>query len=187
MKKDRFVAFFDAIMAIIMTIVVLEFVIPGGTSWNDLETLLFQIIAYAVTFFYLASMWINIHDIWHDIEIISGGILWTNIVMLFFSSMIPFFTVYLGRNLSEIVPALLYGGDILLVTLSNIVSIELLSANNSQIKSNINTYRKLLAIDILIKLIGLILGIFVAAEFVLISVFVAMIFLAVFRVKTIKR
>ena len=72
MRKDRFTAFFDAILAIIMTLIVLEFVIPNGTEWSDLGTLWFQIIAYAISFFWLGGMWINIHYLWHDAECSDG-------------------------------------------------------------------------------------------------------------------
>ena len=94
MKKDRFVAFFDAVMAIIMTIVVLEFVIPGGAEWKDLNVFWFQLMAYALAFFWLGTMWINLHSVWHHVETVSREILFVNLFTLFFSSLVPFLTVY---------------------------------------------------------------------------------------------
>ena len=179
MSKDRFVAFFDAIMAIIMTIVVLEFVIPSGTNWSDLDTLGYQIFAYAISFFWLGGMWINIHNIWHNVDIIDRSVLWTNIAMLFFSSMIPFFVVYVGRNINEIIPEVLYGMDVLCITVLNEISVELLARHHECVKAKIKSFRLSIIIDISIKVIGIILGITVFPMAILISVIVAMIFLIV--------
>ena len=79
MTKDRFVAFFDAIMAIIMTIVVLEFVVPSGTSWADLDVFWFQLLVYALSFFWLGTMWINLHSTWNHVKIITRPILFVNL------------------------------------------------------------------------------------------------------------
>ena len=179
MSKDRFVAFFDAIMAIIMTIVVLEFVIPSGTNWSDLDVLGYQIFAYAISFFWLGGMWINIHNIWHNVDIIDRSVLWTNIAMLFFSSMIPFLVVYVGRNINEIVPEVLYGMDVLCITVLNEISVELLARHHECVKAKIKSFRLSIIIDISIKVIGIILGITVFPMAILISVIVAMIFLIV--------
>lgn len=179
MSKDRFVAFFDAIMAIIMTIVVLEFVIPSGTNWSDLDTLGYQIFAYAISFFWLGGMWINIHNIWHNVDIIDRSVLWTNIAMLFFSSMIPFLVVYVGRNINEIVPEVLYGMDVLCITVLNEISVELLARHHECVKAKIKSFRLSIIIDIAIKVIGIILGITVFPMAILISVIVAMIYLIV--------
>lgn len=179
MSKDRFVAFFDAIMAIIMTIVVLEFVIPSGTNWSDLDTLGYQIFAYAISFFWLGGMWINIHNIWHNVDIIDRSVLWTNIAMLFFSSMIPFLVVYVGRNINETVPEVLYGMDVLCITVLNEISVELLARHHECVKAKIKSFRLSIIIDIAIKVVGIIFGITVFPMAILISVIVAMIFLIV--------
>lgn len=179
MSKDRFVAFFDAIMAIIMTIVVLEFVIPSGTNWSDLDTLGYQVFAYAISFFWLGGMWINIHNIWHNVDIIDRSVLWTNIAMLFFSSMIPFLVVYVGRNINEIVPEVLYGIDVLCITVLNEISVELLARHHECVKAKIKSFRLSIIIDIAIKVVGIIFGITVFPMAILISVIVAMVFLIV--------
>ena len=181
MRKDRFVAFFDAIMAIIMTIVVLEFVIPSGTEWSDLGVLGYQILAYAVSFFWLGGMWINIHNIWHGVETIDRGVLWVNIAMLFFSSMIPFFVVYVGRNINELVPQLLYGIDVMLIAVFNEISVELLARHHGCVKRQLKSFRISIGIDFCIKAIGIILGIAVFPMSIMISVMLAMVFLIVWR------
>ena len=179
MRKDRFEAFFDAMMAIIMTIVVLEFAVPKGTSWSDLEKLGFQIIVYAISFFYLAMMWMNIHTLWHNVEYITRGVIWINIIMLFFTSMLPFLVVYLGRHVFSLVPQLIYGIDVLLITLTNQMSAELLRKYNPALETGVVFLRKGMAMDICIKIIGLIVGIFIYPPAIMISIIFAMIILAV--------
>lgn len=187
MKKDRFVAFFDAVMAIIMTIVVLEFVIPSGTDWSDLTVLAFQIIAYAVSFFWLGGMWINIHGIWQDVEEIDRPILWTNIALLFFASMIPFFTVYFGRNITERVPAMLYSIDVMLITLTNLASIEMLARKNEKIRLNAKRFAVSEFFDLGVKTVGIIVGITVFPSAILISVLVSIVLLAFVRITVRKK
>ena len=182
MKKDRFVAFFDAVMAIIMTIVVLEFVIPGGTDWSDLKVLAFQIVAYAVSFFWLGGMWINIHGLWQEVEEIDRSILWTNIALLFFASMIPFFTVYFGRNITEKVPAMLYAIDVMLITLTNLASIELLAKKNEKIRLNAKRFALSEFLDLGVKTVGVIIGATVFPSAILISVIISTLFLITYRV-----
>lgn len=179
MKKDRFVAFFDAVMAIIMTIVVLEFVIPSGTTWADLDVFWFQLLVYALSFFWLGTMWINLHSTWHHVEIITRPILFVNLFTLFFSSLIPFLTVYVGRNISAQVPQLLYGIDAILIILCNQISAELLARENEDIKNRIKMLRSAVAIDETIKLAGVIIGAFLLPQAVLVSTFVSMIFLLI--------
>ncbi|HCJ01382.1 MAG TPA: hypothetical protein DIC18_03710 [Clostridiales bacterium] len=181
MKKDRFVAFFDAIMAIIMTIVVLEFVIPDGTKWSDLSTLGYQILAYATAFFWLGGLWINIHNLWHGVDIVDRGVLWTNIVMLFFVSMLPFFVVYAGRNLGEIVPQILYGADVIMITICNEISVELLARHHSCVKAQIPFLRISVSVDLGIKVIGFIIALTVFPMAIMISVIVSTLFLIVWR------
>ena len=179
MTKDRFVAFFDAIMAIIMTIVVLEFVIPNGTTWADLDVFWFQLLVYALSFFWLGTMWINLHSTWNHVKIITRPILFVNLFTLFFSSLIPFLTVYVGRNISAKVPQILYGADVMLIILCNQISAELLARKNEDIKNRINMFRTAVVIDETIKLAGIIIGAFLLPQAVMISTFVSMIFLLV--------
>lgn len=179
MKKDRFVAFFDAVMAIIMTIVVLEFVIPGGAEWKDLNVFWFQLMAYALAFFWLGTMWINLHSVWHHVETVSREILFVNLFTLFFSSLVPFLTVYVGRNLNEKVPQILFGTDIAIIILCNMISSELLAKHNDDVNSRINMLRKTVIIDEGITIVGIIIGATVFPPAVMISVFASVVFLAV--------
>lgn len=179
MKKDRFVAFFDAVMAIIMTIVVLEFAVPKGTNWSDLKDLGSQVMVYALSFFWLGMMWININTIWHNVEIITRRVMWVNMFMLFFSSMIPFLIVYLGENLTAKIPQLLYGIDVIFITVCNQVSAEWLKKSNPQLEPTVKSLRLGIGIDLTVKAIGIILGMIIYPPIVIISVFIAMLCLVV--------
>ena len=179
MKKDRFVAFFDAVMAIIMTIVVLEFAVPKGTNWSDLKDLGSQVMVYALSFFWLGMMWININTIWHNVEIITRRVMWVNMFMLFFSSMIPFLIVYLGKNLTAKKPQLLYGIDVIFITVCNLVSAEWLKKSNPQLEPTVKSLRLGIGIDLTVKAIGIILGMIIYPPIVIISVFIAMLCLVV--------
>lgn len=179
MKKDRFVAFFDAVMAIIMTIVVLEFAIPKGTNWSDMKELGAQVAVYALSFFWLGMMWININTIWHQVEIIDRKVMWVNMFMLFFSSMIPFLVVFVGANLTERIPHLLYGIDVICITVCNQISAELLKKLNPLLEPMVKALRKGISVDLCIKAAGIVFGMIFWPPIVIISVFVAMICLVV--------
>lgn len=179
MKKERAVAFFDAIMAIIMTIVVLEFVIPGGTDWSDLNNLWTQILAYALSFFWLGQMWINIHGTWTKVETVNRVVLFVNLTMLFFASMIPFLVVYVGNNIHAKIPQLLYGIDVIIIVLLNQISAELLAKNNEELQPIVKKTRLFVLMDESIKAIGIIIGMTLYPPAVMISIFLAMIVLAI--------
>ena len=179
MKKDRFVAFYDAIMAIIMTIAVLEFDMPKGASWHDLKGLDFQIIVYALSFFWLGIMWINIHGLWNDVEFVSRHVLFVNICVLFFSSMIPFFVTYTGKNFFEPVPQLLYGIDVIIITICNQISMEFIKKENPKLSKKVEKLRHTAIVDVSVKVIGIIIGMTILPPAIMISVFIAVIVLMV--------
>ncbi len=177
MKKDRFVAFFDAIMAIIMTIAVLEFAVPNGARWSDLNELAFQVVVYALSFFWLGMMWVNIHNLWNYADYISRPVIVVNIVMLFFSSMIPFLVIYVGRFSDELVPQMLYGIDVICISICNHISSELLIKENPQLKGAVKALRLIDATDMGIKLLGFVIGMTVYPPAVMFSVFIAAVIL----------
>ena len=179
MRKDRFVAFFDAVMAIIMTIVVLEFATPQGTRWSDLKGLATQVGVYALSFFWLGMMWININTIWDRVEVINRKVMWVNMFMLFFSSMIPFLIVYLSGNLTARIPQLLYGIDVICITVCNQISAEFLKEINPAIAPMVKSLRLGIGIDLSVKAAGILLGMLVYPPLVIISVFIAMLCLVV--------
>ncbi len=98
MTKTRLEAFSDAVIAIIMTIMVLELKVPHDTSWEALWKLWPVFLSYAVSFINLGIYWGNHHHLVHTIKEVRGGILWANLHLLFWLSLIPFATAWMGEN-----------------------------------------------------------------------------------------
>jgi uncharacterized membrane protein len=98
MTKTRLEAFSDAVIAIIMTIMVLELKVPHDTSWDALSKLWPIFLSYAVSFINLGIYWGNHHHLVHTIREVRGGILWANLHLLFWLSLMPFATAWMGEN-----------------------------------------------------------------------------------------
>jgi uncharacterized membrane protein len=98
MTKTRLEAFSDAVIAIIITIMVLELTVPHETSFNALMKLWPVFLSYAVSFIMLGIYWGNHHHLIHTIKEVRGGILWANLHLLFWLSLIPFATAWMGEN-----------------------------------------------------------------------------------------
>ena len=109
MTKTRLEAFSDAVIAIIITIMVLEFEAPEGADWRALNSLTPVFLAYALSFFYLAIYWNNHHHLIHAMQQVSGAVLWANMHLLFWLSLIPFATKWTGEHYLEALPTALYG------------------------------------------------------------------------------
>lgn len=98
MTKSRLEAFSDGVIAIIITIMVLELKIPHGSSWQDLQQLFPVFISYIVSFIMLGIYWGNHHHLIHTIKEVKSGIIWANLHLLFWLSLIPFVTGWAGEN-----------------------------------------------------------------------------------------
>ena len=98
MTKTRLEAFSDAVIAIIITIMVLELKVPHETSFNALMKLWPEFLSYAVSFLMLGIYWGNHHHLVHTIKEVRGGILWANLHLLFWLSLLPFATAWMGEN-----------------------------------------------------------------------------------------
>ena len=155
-----------------MTIVVLEFRLPDGPLASDLIVLVHQVTVYALSFFWLGIMLINVHSTWNRVEKISVPVMLTNIDLLFFASMIPYFTLYLSNFMNEKIPRLLYGIDAVIIILFNQLSAEILKKDNPALLDYLVSIRKAVARDIRIKIVGIIVGAVVWPQAVLVSVFV---------------
>jgi uncharacterized membrane protein len=114
MTKGRLEAFSDGVIAILITIMVLEFRIPSGTGWTDLRPLLPTGFAYVLSFIFLGIYWTNHHHMLHLTDRINGAILWANLHLLFWLSLVPFVTAWMGENHAAPVPTVLYGVDLLM-------------------------------------------------------------------------
>ncbi len=114
MKKGRLEAFSDGVIAILITIMVLELKIPHGTDWEALRPLLPVFLTYVLSFVYLGIYWNNHHHMLHATDRINGKILWANLHLLFWLSLVPFATGWMGENHFAPLPTAVYGGVLLL-------------------------------------------------------------------------
>jgi uncharacterized membrane protein len=114
MSKGRLEAFSDAVIAIIITIMVLELKVPHGTDWAALQPIVPVFLTYVLSFVILGIYWNNHHHMLQMTDRISGGILWANLHLLFWLSLVPFVTGWMGENHFAPLPTAVYGVVLLL-------------------------------------------------------------------------
>jgi uncharacterized membrane protein len=110
MNKGRLEAFSDGVIAIIITIMVLELRIPEGSDWAALRELAPTFLSYVLSFIFLGIYWNNHHHLWQVAKKVNGPILWANLHLLFWLSLVPFVTGWMGENDFAQLPVALYGG-----------------------------------------------------------------------------
>src|SRR5436305_8920975 len=113
MSKARLETFSDGVIAILITIMVLELRVPHGTDWGALAPLLPVFLAYVLSFVLIGIYWNNHHHMLYLTDRISGGILWANLHLLFWLSLMPFVTGWMGENHFAPLPTALYGAVLL--------------------------------------------------------------------------
>jgi uncharacterized membrane protein len=118
MEKNRLEAFSDGVLAIIITIMVLEMKVPHGSDWAALEPLLPVFLSYVLSFLYLGIYWNNHHHLLKACHRVNGGILWANLHLLFWLSVFPFVTGWMGENHFTPLPSALYGAVLLLAAIA---------------------------------------------------------------------
>ncbi len=118
MKKGRLEAFSDGVIAIIITIMVLELKIPEGGSFENLKPLLNVFLCYILSFINIGIYWNNHHHLLHATEKVTGSILWANMHLLFWLSLMPFVTAWMGENHFSALPVAVYGGDLVLCAIA---------------------------------------------------------------------
>ena len=121
MKKTRLEAFSDGVIAILITIMVLELRIPHGTDLESLRPILPVFLTYVLSFVYLAIYWNNHHHMLQATDHINGKILWANMHLLFWLSLIPFSTGWMGENHFAPLPTALYGAILLFAGIAYVV------------------------------------------------------------------
>jgi len=114
MGKDRLAAFSDGVIAIIITIMVLELKVPHGADWAALRGVAPNFVAYVLSFVYLAIYWNNHHHLLHTVTRVDGLILWANSHLLFWLSLVPAATAWMGENFLAPLPAAVYGVSLLM-------------------------------------------------------------------------
>jgi uncharacterized membrane protein len=121
MTKTRLEAFSDAVIAIAITIMVLELKVPHGADWPALRPLVPVFLTYVMSFVYLGIYWNNHHHMLHAADRINGAILWANSHLLFWLSLIPFATGWMGENDFAPLPTAVYGGVLLFAAIAYLI------------------------------------------------------------------
>jgi uncharacterized membrane protein len=132
MGKERLEAFSDAVIAIIITIMVLELKIPHANNWAALRPLIPIFLSYIISFIYLGIYWNNHHHLLQVIHQVNGRILWANLHLLFWLSLIPFVTAWTGENNFSAVPVSLYGIVLLLSAIAYYILTQSLISHHGQ-------------------------------------------------------
>jgi uncharacterized membrane protein len=114
MPKTRLEAFSDGVLAIIITIMVLELKVPHGDDIGVLLPLLPVLLSYVLSFVYVGIYWNNHHHMLHTVKHVTGGVLWANLHLLFWLSLLPFVTGWMGENQFAPLPTALYGTVLLM-------------------------------------------------------------------------
>ncbi len=109
MNKNRMEAFSDGVLAIIITIMVLEFEAPEGHQLSDLKPVIPTFLSYVLSFIYIGIYWNNHHHMMQTVKNVTGSMLWANLFLLFWLSLVPFATAWMGNNHFNRMPMALYG------------------------------------------------------------------------------
>lgn len=109
MGKGRLEAFSDGVFAVIITIMVLDMKLPHGTDIQALKPVVPVFLCYVMSYLFLGIYWTNHHHLLHASERVTGGILWVNLILLFFLSLAPFTTAWMGQNNFAPLPTAVYG------------------------------------------------------------------------------
>lgn len=118
MNRTRLEAFSDGVLAIIITIMVLEIKVPHGNDFEVLKPLIPVVISYVLSFIYIGIYWNNHHHMMHTVKRVTGGILWANLHLLFWLSLIPFVTGWIGENHFDPIPMAMYGVVLLMAAIA---------------------------------------------------------------------
>src|SRR6266511_499150 len=118
MQKNRLEAFSDGVLAIIITIIVLELKVPHEVELSALKPTVPVLLSYVLSFIYVGIYWNNHHHLFHSTRRVSGGILWANLHLLFWLSLFPFATAWMGENHLAPTPTAFYGFVLLMAAIA---------------------------------------------------------------------
>ena len=121
MSRNRVEAFSDGVIAILITIMVLELKVPHGDDWAALRPLVPVFLSYVLSYLYLGIYWSNHHHMFHAVDHVNGATLWANLHLLFWLSLIPFTTGWMGENHFAALPTALYGVVLLLAAIAYVI------------------------------------------------------------------
>jgi len=130
MDKSRLEAFSDGVIAILITIMVLDLKVPDGASWQALAQLRPVFLVYVLSFVNLGIYWSNHHHLLHATDRVNGAVLWANLHLLFWLSLVPFATRWMGENHFETTPTIAYGIDLLASSIAYWILVRTIIAQN---------------------------------------------------------
>src|SRR5438046_2018516 len=148
MTRTRLEAFSDGVIAILITIMVLELKVPQGNDWAALRPVLPVFLTYVLSFVFLGIYWNNHHHMLHMVERINGKILWANMHLLFWLSLVPFVTGWMGENHFAPLPTAIYGAVLLFSGIAYYILEQTIIRSqgaNSKLEAAVGTDRKGLA------------------------------------------
>lgn len=183
MNKERLGAFMDAVIAIVMTILVLELKKPAGPSLEVFFKLRINFAAYALSFLWLAAMWTSLHNAWHVADKISKRTMWLSMGLLFFSSLFPYATSLVSTWFSSRVVQGFYGMIVIATTVMMIFIYKSLAKDDEREETvkYMSTVNRFLMIDVGIKAAGAVIGVLFWPPLVSIAVLVAAVFIMIVR------
>ena len=161
MSKERLGAFMDAVIAIVMTILVLELEKPAAPTLAAFWALRINFAAYALSFLWLAALWTSLHNAWHVIEKISSRTVWLSIGLLFFSSLFPYATSLVSTYFTSRVVQGFYGVIVIATTVMLLLIYKSLEKDNPPERTvkYMQAVSRFLRTDLLIKVAGMIAGV----------------------------
>jgi len=132
MGTGRLEAFSDGVIAIIITIMVLELKVPHGTSFEELRPVFPVLLSYVLSFIYVGIYWNNHHHMLHLVQTVTGPILWANLHLLFWLSLVPFVTAWMGENQLTTLPVALYGGVLIMAAFAYLILATLIARHEGR-------------------------------------------------------
>lgn len=186
MKKERLIAFTDAVLAIIMTILVLELEKPKAPTVAAIWALRQSYFAYALSFFWLGSLWVALNSLWERVTRISTAVIWWNLALLFFASFMPYATGLVSTYFTSQATQAFYGIIVIVTTLCNYFlhkALDVPNADNEALLAATAAYRKLLIPDIAIKVIGVFLAVTAYPPIMMYAVLIAAAYIMILHVR----
>lgn len=132
MTKGRLEAFSDGVLAVIITIMVLEMRAPESPDWAAMQPMIHVFTSYVLSYVFIGIYWSNHHHLLHAVKNVTGGVLWANLHLLFWLSLIPFVTAWMGDTKFATLPVALYGVVLLLAAVAYYILVRVLLAHHEK-------------------------------------------------------
>lgn len=161
MNKDRLIMFVDAVFAIVMTILVINLKMPNPVTVAGFLALKVDFFAYALSFFWLGTMWVNLYIGWQRIERINLSTIWTTLIMMFFTSLFPYATNLVAENFYNISAQVFYSVIVIVIPVFSYLSynaVGKLHQDDEVVLGIMNHRKKWLSADLVVKFIALVVS-----------------------------